>query len=129
LARRLKQDTCEVFCFNEEAVQKVKSQLLPLDKLFRLAETFKTMGDPTRISIIQSLSLQELCVCDLATVLEMTQSTVSHQLRILRNLKLVKFRKEGKMVYYSLDDEHIINLFREGLEHVQHNPRQERGIL
>jgi ArsR family transcriptional regulator len=123
LARRLKQDTCEVFCFNEEAVQKVKSQLLPLDKLFRLAETFKTMGDPTRISIIQSLSLQELCVCDLATVLEMTQSTVSHQLRILRNLKLVKFRKEGKMVYYSLDDEHIINLFREGLEHVQHNPR------
>jgi ArsR family transcriptional regulator len=123
LARRLKQDTCEVFCFNEEAVQKVKSQLLPLDKLFRLAETFKTMGDPTRISIIQSLSLQELCVCDLATVLEMTQSSVSHQLRILRNLKLVKFRKEGKMVYYSLDDEHIINLFREGLEHVQHNPR------
>lgn len=129
MARRLKQDTCEVFCFNEEAVQKVKSQLLPLDKLFRLAETFKTMGDPTRISIIQSLSLQELCVCDLATVLEMTQSSVSHQLRILRNLKLVKFRKEGKMVYYSLDDEHIINLFREGLEHVQHNPRQERGIL
>ena len=120
MARRPKQDTCEVFCFNEEAVQQVKKQLLPLDKVFRLAETFKTMGDPTRISIIQSLSLQELCVCDLATVLEMTQSSVSHQLRILRNLKLVKFRKEGKMVYYSLDDEHIINLFREGLEHVQH---------
>ncbi len=121
MARRPKQDTCEVFCFNEEAVQQVKKQLLPLDKVFRLAETFKTMGDPTRISIIQSLSLQELCVCDLATVLEMTQSSVSHQLRILRNLKLVKFRKEGKMVYYSLDDAHIINLFREGLEHVQHN--------
>ena len=121
MARRPKQDTCEVFCFNDEAVQQVKRQLLPLDKVFRLAETFKTMGDPTRISIIQSLSLQELCVCDLAAVLEMSQSSVSHQLRILRNLKLVKFRKEGKMVYYSLDDEHIINLFREGLEHVQHN--------
>ncbi|MDA8235299.1 MAG: metalloregulator ArsR/SmtB family transcription factor [Clostridia bacterium] len=121
MARRSKQDTCEVFYFNEEAVQQVKKQLLPLDKVFRLAETFKTMGDPTRISIIQSLSLQELCVCDLAAVLEMSQSSVSHQLRILRNLKLVKFRKEGKMVYYSLDDEHIINLFREGLEHVQHN--------
>lgn len=121
MARRSKQDTCEVFCFNEEAVQQVKKQLLPLDKVFRLAETFKTIGDPTRISIIQALSLQELCVCDLAAVLEMTQSSVSHQLRILRNLKLVKFRKEGKMVYYSLDDEHIINLFREGLEHVQHN--------
>lgn len=120
LTKQREADTCEILCVNEEAVKRVKEQMLPLNTIFRLAETFKVMGDPTRISIIQALSLQELCVCDLAAVLGMTQSAVSHQLRILRNLQLVKYRKEGKVVHYSLDDDHIIRLFREGLEHVYH---------
>ncbi len=119
MARTYEPDRCEVLCVNQDAVERVKAQLLPLDVVFRLAETFKVMGDPSRIGIIQALSLQELCVCDLSTVLGMTQSAVSQQLRNLRNLRLVKFRKEGKIVYYSLDDEHIINLFHEGLAHIK----------
>lgn len=100
-----------------------------LDKLDRkleeetyqhLAETFKTLGDPTRIKIIHALSQTELCVCDLAELLDMTQSAISHQLRVLRTNRLVKYRKEGRTVYYSLDDEHIVLLFNQGLIHVLH---------
>ncbi|MBI5026717.1 MAG: helix-turn-helix transcriptional regulator [Nitrospirae bacterium] len=85
----------------------------------RIAETFKVLGDATRTKIVFALSLQELCVCDLANLLNTTRSAVSHQLRILRNMRLVKYRKEGKMVFYSIDDEHITNLFNECLRHVE----------
>ena len=85
-----------------------------------LAETFKILSDGTRIKILQALSQEELCVCDLAEVVEMSQSSVSHQLRLLRTARLVKFRKAGKMVYYSLDDEHIVQLFSQGLAHIRH---------
>ena len=85
-----------------------------------LAEIFKTMGDPTRIKIIHALSQAELCVCDLAEHLGMTQSAISHQLRVLRNVKIVKYRRDGRVVYYSLDDEHILLLFNQGLGHVLH---------
>jgi len=85
----------------------------------RLAETFKVLGDTTRSKIIFALSLEELCVCDIANLLGATKSAVSHQLRILRNMKLVKYRKDGKLAFYSLDDEHIRNLFDEGLRHVE----------
>ncbi|AZR72634.1 hypothetical protein BBF96_04060 [Anoxybacter fermentans] len=85
-----------------------------------LAEIFKTLSDPTRIKIIHALSQTELCVCDLAELLNMSQSAVSHQLRILRNHRLVKYRKEGRTVFYSLDDEHILLLFNQGLCHVMH---------
>ncbi|MCL4369064.1 MAG: metalloregulator ArsR/SmtB family transcription factor [Actinobacteria bacterium] len=84
----------------------------------RLAATFKVLGDPTRTRIVLALSKNELCVGDIAALLGLSMSAVSHQLRILRNLELVKVRKDGKMVYYSLDDEHIENLFAEGLRHV-----------
>ena len=90
------------------------------EEILGLSEIFKTLGDPTRLRILQALSQEELCVCDLVEVLEMTQSAVSHQLRVLRDQRLVKYRKEGKMVFYSLDDEHIINLFAQGLAHVRH---------
>lgn len=86
----------------------------------RLAETFKTLGDPTRIKIIHALSQTELCVCDLAELLDMSQSATSHQLRVLRTNRLVKYRKEGRTVYYSLDDDHILLLFNQGLIHVLH---------
>jgi ArsR family transcriptional regulator len=84
-----------------------------------LAEIFKLLGDHTRVRILQALSLSDLCVCSLAELLSMSPSAVSHQLRILRAAKVVKFRKDGKHIYYSLDDPHVANLMREGLEHVQ----------
>ncbi|QNB47349.1 metalloregulator ArsR/SmtB family transcription factor [Thermanaerosceptrum fracticalcis] len=116
----LREDFCEVSCINSENVLRVKNNSLSSEEVLGLAETFKAMGDPTRIKLLHALSRQELCVCDLSEILEMSQSAVSHQLRVLRNLRLVKHRKEGKMVYYSLDDEHIINLFKEGLAHIRH---------
>lgn len=85
-----------------------------------LAETFQALSDPNRVRMISALLEGELCVYDLALLLGMTQSAVSHQLRLLRNLHLVKYRKEGRTVYYSLDDDHIRDLFSRGLEHYQH---------
>ena len=86
----------------------------------RLAQTFRALSDPTRVRIISALTERELCVHELATALEMTHSAVSHQLGTLREMRLVKFRKEGRHVFYTLDDDHIHDLFRQGLEHVQH---------
>jgi len=116
-------DTCQVFCFNAEAVNEVKKKMLSRGEMRRLAETFKVLGDRTRVSILQALSIRELCVCDLSTVLGMSSSAVSHQLRVLRDACLVKYRREGKMVYYSLDDEHIVNIFDQGLQHIRHTER------
>ena len=84
-----------------------------------LAGIFKVLGDVTRVRILKALSIEELCVCDLTAVLGLTQSAVSHQLRLLRVARLVKYRKDGKAVYYSLDDDHVKTLFDQGLEHVQ----------
>ncbi|MCC6160355.1 MAG: winged helix-turn-helix transcriptional regulator [Deltaproteobacteria bacterium] len=84
-----------------------------------LAETFRILGDPTRIKIAFALSKEELCVCDIANLLGVSQSAVSHSLRTLRQMKLVRFRREGKIAYYTLDDEHIANLFDEGFRHVE----------
>lgn len=84
-----------------------------------LAETFKILGDPTRVRIAFALAREELCVCDLANLLGISQSATSHSLRALRQMKLVKFRKEGKIAYYSLDDEHIAYLLDEGFRHVE----------
>ena len=114
-------DVCEIYCIQEEIVAKLKKQMLDKDTLIRLAETFKILGDPTRVQIIHALSHNELCVCDIVALIGMSQSAVSHQLRVLRNCRLVKFRKDGKVVYYSIDDSHITNLFNEGLDHVNHD--------
>ncbi len=84
-----------------------------------LAETFKTLGDPSRVQIVWALSHGELCVSDVAELLSMSQSNVSHHLRTLRNLKLVRVRRDHRTVFYSLDDEHIENLLEEGIEHVE----------
>lgn len=114
------EDKCEINCIHAEQVAKARHSMLTEENVYNLAETFKALGDPTRIKIINALQIGEMCVCDLAAALEMGQSAVSHQLRLLRNLRLVKFRKEGKIVYYSLDDDHIVGLFKQGLEHIQH---------
>lgn len=113
-------DRCEVECFHSEKVERVKSNSLSDEEVMRLSEIFKVLGDGTRVKLLHALSQEELCVCDLTKVVGMSQSLVSHQLRVLRNLRLVKYRKEGKMVYYSLDDAHIINLFTQGLAHIRH---------
>jgi len=112
-------DLCEVSVIHVEKVTSLKDRLLPGQMVQGLAELFKVMGDPTRAKIIYALSEEELCVCDLAAVLGMSVSAVSHHLRLLRNLRLVKFRKEGRMVYYTLDDQHVISIFTEGLKHVE----------
>lgn len=113
-------DKCEAQCIHKDKVLNVKDKALSAAEVLGLAEIFKALGDPTRIRILHALSLEELCVCDLAEVLEMSQSAISHQLRVLRNMRVVKYRKEGKMVFYSLDDDHIINLFSQGLAHTRH---------
>ncbi len=117
----MKEDCCEVVSIDHQAVTEMQQKLLPTGTVLGLAELFKVLGDPTRVRVIHALSLKEMCVCDIAATLEMSQSAISHQLRLLRNFRLVKFRKEGKSVFYSLDDDHIHGLFAQGLEHLRHN--------
>ena len=93
--------------------------LVGLREVGVLAETFRVLGDPTRVRILDALSHSELCVGDLAGTLGLTESAVSHQLRLLRGHRIVRPRREGRLVYYALDDEHIISLFHQGLRHVQ----------
>ncbi len=110
-------DICEIECSDEEAVKQVKSSMLDEKVLLEVAENFKVFGDLTRLKILQALYQRELCVCDLTAVLGANQSTISHQLRVLRSKNLVKFRKEGKMAYYSLADEHVVKIMEMGVEH------------
>jgi DNA-binding transcriptional ArsR family regulator len=110
-------DICEIECTNEEAVKQVKSNMLNENILLKVADNFKIFGDLTRLKILQALYQRELCVCDLTAVLDANQSTISHQLRVLRSKNLVKFRKEGKMAYYSLADKHVVKIMEMGLEH------------
>lgn len=111
-------DICQEACIHEQLVEKVKNELPPADQMLALSNLFKVLGDFTRIRILEALLSSELCVCDLVSVLDMNQSAVSHQLRVLRSSKIVKYRKEGKNVYYSLDDIHISQLINQGLTHV-----------
>jgi DNA-binding transcriptional ArsR family regulator len=113
------EDTCDILFVDEKKVLAVKDAMKPEAVFVSLADTFKTLSDPTRVKILYALSLKELCVCDIANLLGKTSSAVSHQLRLLRSQKLVKFRKDGKIAYYSLDDEHIHHLFTEGLKHAE----------
>lgn len=110
---------CRESIVNMQKVHSAKLSLPDFREIVDLTETFKVLGDPTRLMIVLALSKEELCVCDLATLLELTVSAVSHQLRILRGMKLVKFRKSGKMVYYSLDDEHIESIIEQAQIHVR----------
>lgn len=111
-------ECCRCNIVHEEVISIVKSKMPSNDVLYDVAELFKVFGDHTRTRILSGLFLSELCVCDIATLLEMTKSAVSHQLRILRQTKVVKMRKSGKEVYYSLDDEHISKIYKMALEHL-----------
>ena len=109
---------CESCFIHEDVVGKIKNEMPEDEKLYDLAELFKVFGDTTRIKIIYALFQEEMCVCDMAELLGVSQSAVSHQLRVLKQARLVKFRREGKIVYYSLDDDHVKHIFNEGLNHV-----------
>ncbi len=110
---------CEVISVNEEKVKEIKSKLPTDETIFDLAELFKVFGDSTRMKIICALLEEELCVCDIASITNSTPSAISHQLRVLKQAKLVKYRKEGKTVYYSLDDNHVKEIYEKGREHIE----------
>jgi len=120
--KRTKKDNssvCEILCINERKVASARQAMKPDETLYKLAATFKVLGDPTRTKIISALLQEELCVCDLASLIGISQSAISHQLRVLRNMNLAKYRKDGRIAYYSLDDDHISSILTAGLKHVE----------
>ncbi|WP_019177935.1 ArsR/SmtB family transcription factor [Methanomassiliicoccus luminyensis] len=117
---RRKAVTCSCETVPHDVIEKVDRAMLPASEVNGLSAIFKIIGDPTRIRIMWALNESELCGCELAAVLGTTRSAVSHQLRTLRDAKLVKFRREGKNVYYSLDDQHVTDIVRLALAHLNH---------
>ncbi len=111
---------CDVECIHPELVDQLEDSSIDWETATRLSEIFRVMSDPTRLRIISLLAQHELCVCDIAAALNMTQSAISHQLRVLRMAGLVKFRKEGRIAWYSLDDDHVEKLFEQGVGHIGH---------
>lgn len=111
-------EKCNCNVIHSDVVERVKKSLPKEEVLYDLAEFFKVFGDSTRIKIICALFESEMCVCDLSALLKVSQSAISHQLKTLKAARLVKYRREGKVIYYSLDDEHIKHVFDEGLRHV-----------
>ena len=109
---------CDITVIHEELVETIRQSMPPEEELFNLAEFFKVFGDTTRIRILYALFQSEMCVCDIAHLLGMTQSAISHQLRVLKGANLVRYRKEGRVVYYSLDDDHIKAIFDQGYQHI-----------
>lgn len=119
----------EIFCdcdvIHAEVVNEVKKRMPKEDELYDLSDFFKVVGDSTRVKIIWALDENEMCVCDIAVLLNMTKSAISHQLRTLKQANLVKFRREGKVVYYSLKDDHVKDIFEKGMEHIKEKYIQE----
>lgn len=109
-------EACEALCVHQDAVEQV--HLPGQEEIEAMAELFKLFGDPTRLKILCSLTQQELCVCDLAELIGMNQSAVSHQLRLLKQGRLVKSRREGKSIFYSLADGHVHTVLAQGMEHI-----------
>ena len=117
-ARKDDIQTCGYTIIHEDIVNHVSKKMLDDNIVMSLAEFFKVFSDPTRLNILHSLSISEMCVCDLAALLSMSQSAIYHQLKVLRQSRLIKYRKDGRIVYYSLDDDHIRQVFAQGLAHV-----------
>ncbi|SCK00807.1 Transcriptional repressor smtB homolog [uncultured Clostridium sp.] len=113
-----KNESCLCNVIHKDVVEDVREKLPQEEMLYELAEFFKVFGDTTRIRILCALFEAEMCVCDLSALLNISQSAISHQLRGLKAARIVKFRREGKVVYYSLDDEHIKHIFDEGFRHI-----------
>ena len=113
------EELCGVRCVHTDRVGRAKEEAIPLREVEKLASTYKILGDPTRLRIVMALGGGEMCVCDLAAFIGVTESAVSHQLRRLRDLALVRCRREGQILYYSLDDDHVADLLQVGLEHIR----------
>ena len=103
---------CDITIIHEDILKQVKKEITDDESLFHMAGTFKALSDPTRLKIINALLLSEMCVCDLAALLNMSQPAISHHLKTLRQTRLIKYRRDGKMAYYSLDDDHIKTMLR-----------------
>lgn len=112
-------ENCSCNIIHQDVVNRVKMDLPQEELLYDLADLFKILGDSTRIKILCALFQAEMCVCDIAALLCMNQSAISHQLRVLKQARLVRNRKEGKVVYYSLEDEHVKSIFDQGLIHIE----------
>lgn len=112
-------ECCDFYQVHDDVVGAVRDKMPDEDKLYDLAELFKVFGDSTRIKILYVLFESEMCVCDIAQLLNMTQSAISHQLRILKQSKLVKSRREGKAVFYSLADGHVRTIINQGIDHIE----------
>jgi len=110
--------SCKLQMVHEEVIQEVREMMPPDEHLYELADFFKVFGDTTRIKLLCALISSEMCVCDLSVLLNMNQSAISHQLRVLKQANLVKYRKAGKIVYYSLKDEHVEGIFQQGFIHL-----------
>ena len=123
--QKTKPVTVPVLNYDPVIVKKVRAQLLEKQQLSMVSDFFKVLGDETRMKIINALAHEELCVSDLAAALEMTQSAVSHQLKLLRMAHQVKARREGKSIFYSLDDQHVIDILEEALVHIRHKMKEE----
>jgi DNA-binding transcriptional ArsR family regulator len=120
-------DVCDLVQIDLARVRKIRRALTTPDAVRALADTFSALGDPTRVRMLDALSHGELCVCDLAAVLRLSQSAVSHQLRLLRGMRLVRPRRDGRVVFYSLDDQHIMAIFRQTLQHVEEGAKGAKG--
>ena len=118
IEREVQEGVCEFMHVHEEIVEKVEKVMPDEQQLLDLSEFFKVFGDSTRIKILYVLSQSEMCVCDIASLLQMGQSAISHQLRVLKQMRLVKFRRDGKTVFYSLSDSHIQTILAQGMEHI-----------
>lgn len=119
--------TCYCNVIHQDKVDMVMSKM-PSDRLaYKAADFFKIIGDKTRMKILLALFESELCVCDIAVLLDMNQSAISHQLRVLKQAELVKYRKDGRVVYYSLDDDHVKNILDQGLVHISHDHHKEEA--
>jgi ArsR family transcriptional regulator, lead/cadmium/zinc/bismuth-responsive transcriptional repressor len=112
-------DLCKSVIIHKDIIEKVRKKAADMDEMNLLSDLFKVLGDATRVRILNSLFISEMCVCDLSSFLDMSQSAISHQLRVLKYSRLVKSRREGKVVYYSLDDIHIKDIFKSGFEHIK----------
>lgn len=117
-------DMCEQLCEHPQTICSAQKDMLPEGEARQITEMFRLLGDMTRFRILQALSKRELCVCDLAAVLQMAQSAVSQQLRLLRGARLVKYRKEGTLAWYSLIDDNIAVLLQHGMDHIRQNERE-----
>ena len=113
------EEKTEYITINKETANEIENKMPEESKLYELADLFKVFGDSTRINILYVLFENDMCVYDIANILNMTQSAISHQLRILKQNRLVRFRKEGKTVLYTLADEHVFTILRQGIEHVE----------